>query len=452
MAKFTPTPGRTIQAFQFAVDPTPVQRVLIDRHFGARRKARNWTVEHLKADIDAFHATGEPEHGPPSLPSLRKRWNEAKNDVCVDRETGEIWWNDISKEAFADGVKGAVDAYWRWHHSRSGNMEGRKAGFPKFKKRGRDQDRYTITTGAFGVADRHHVKIPKLGRVRVHENMRKIERLIASDRARILSMTVRRRGNRILVSFKVEVARPQQPTNTSDSTIGIDVGVRKLATVADSHGNILEVVDNPKALDQNLKQLRLLNRRKARRTPGSIRHIETNREIAVLHSRIRDIRQNHIHCLTKRLAKTHSRIVVEGLDVSGMMHQRGPNGARTRRRNLADSALSEPRRQLRYKCAWYGSTLVEADRWFPSSKTCNECLHVQNIGWSETWTCDSCKCTHDRDENAAINLARWTGDLDAVGVPVKQGADRKTGLCSADGEDLREPLPGGTPRDGVHLK
>ena len=96
------------------------------------------------------------------------------------------------------------------------------------------------------------------------------------------------------------------------------------------------------------------------------------------------------HVLTTRLAKTHGRIVVEGLDAAGMLRQKGLPGARARRRGLSDAALGTPRRHLVYQTRWYGSALVVADRWFAPSKTCHVCRHVQDIGWAEHWHCDAC--------------------------------------------------------------
>jgi Putative transposase DNA-binding domain/Helix-turn-helix domain len=156
----------------------------------------------------------------------------------------------------------------------------------------------------------------------------------------------------------------------------------------------------------------------------------------------------HIHCLTTRLAKTHGEIVVEGLDAAGMLRQKGPTGARARRRGLSDSALGEPRRQLGYKTRWYGSHLTIADRWYPSSKTCHTCGRVQNIGWAQHWTCDpfdgGCGATHQRDDNAAINLARHevpaTGHsaVGPVRAAVKRGADRETRPGRAGGREARK--------------
>ena len=139
-------------------------------------------------------------------------------------------------------------------------------------------------------------------------------------------------------------------------------------------------------------------------------------------------------------------IVVEGLDAASLLQQKGLPGARARRRGLSDAALGEIRRQLRYKCPWYGSTLIEADRFFPSSKTCLDCGHVQDIGWSERWTCDECSSSHQRDDNAAINLARWAS-LGSVGAPVKRGAEHQTESHSAAGDDTRK---GGSASAGLN--
>jgi putative transposase len=107
-------------------------------------------VATVKADIEAWHATGV-ETAKPSLPVLRKRWNQVKSEVCVNAETGQPWWSECSKEVYADGIAGAVDAYWNWQTSRAGTRAGKRVGFPRFKKKGRDPDRVTFTTGAMRV-------------------------------------------------------------------------------------------------------------------------------------------------------------------------------------------------------------------------------------------------------------------------------------------------------------
>jgi putative transposase len=459
MPRFTIPDGCTVQAFQFALDCTAEQEACLRRQFGGRRYARNWAVRALKEDITRHWETGE-ETAAPSLAGLRKRWNQVKHTECVDVGTGEVWWPQISKEAFSDGIKAAVNAYWNWQSSRAGTRQGRRAGFPRFAKKGRDRDRVTFTTGAIRVEpDRRHVTLPRIGTIRVHENTRRLQRLISKCRARILAATVSRRGTRLVVAFRVLVQRPIQPRVTiPGSRVGVDVGVRVLATVANSGREVIERVPNPRPLERALRELRHLSRERSRRTQGSRRYQETQRKITRLHRRVLNIRGHHIHELTTRLAKTHSEIVVEGLDAAGMLQQKGLAGARARRRGLSDSALGETRRQLTYKTAWYGSNLVVADRWYPSSKTCHACGHVQEIGWNEHWTCARCGTSHQRDDNAAINLARYepptAGDsaLGPVRAAVKRGADRKTRPVRAGGNETRKGpgrQAGEQPRDGV---
>lgn len=461
MAKFEIPEGFSVQAFRFTLDLTEDQARSLARHFGARRKAYNWAVAALKADIGAWRETGV-ETAKPSLAVLRKRWNTAKDAVCVNAATGDVWWPECSKEAYADGIGGAVDAYWNWQASRAGTRAGKRVGFPRFKKKGRDADRVSFSTGAMRVEpDRRHLTLPVIGTVRTHENTRRVERLIAQGRARVLAISVRRNGTRIDASVRVLVARPQQPNVAlPKSRVGVDVGVRRLATVASADGAVLERVPNPGPLDAALKELRHVSRARSRCVKGSRQYRERTTEMSRLHRRVNDVRVHHLHVLTTRLAKTHGRIVVEGLDAAGMLRQKGLPGARARRRGLSDAALGTPRRHLSYKTAWYGSQLVVADRWFPSSKTCHACGHVQDIGWAEHWTCDRAGggCgTHQRDDCAAINLARYEEPdsvVGPVGAAVKRGADRKTGPRPAGGREARKGPghpAGKQPRDGVRV-
>lgn len=458
MAAFEIPEGWTVQAFCFTLDPTEDQASALARHFGARRKAYNWTVATLKADLEAWHATGIAT-AKPSLRVLRKRFNSVKDDVCVNAQTGVVWWPECSKEAYADGIGGAVEGYWNWQSSRSGKRGGKPMGFPRFKKKGRDADRVSFTTGAMRVEpDRRHLTLPVIGTVRTHENTRRIERLIAKGRARVLAISVRRNGTRLDASVRVLVKRPQQPrVARPDSRVGVDVGVRRLATVAGAEGTVLEHVPNPRPLDGALRELRQLCRARSRCRKGSRRYRERSTKMSRLHRRVNDVRTHHLHVLTTRLAKTHGRIVVEGLHAAAMMRQKDLPGARARRRGLSDAALGTPRRHLSYKTGWYGSQLVIAHRWFPSSKTCHRCGHVQDISWAQHWQCDACSASHQRDDNAAINLARYEDTpsvVGPVGAAVKRRADPKTGPRPAGGDEARKgrsPKAAEQPRDGVRV-
>ena len=414
--------GWVLQAFSFALDPTEEQSAALCRHFGARRYAYNWTIGQIRQEMALFRECGV-SYGPPSLMRLRKRWNRQKHDVAVDAE-GNPWWTEVSKEAFANGVADAVTAYWNWQKSLSGRRDGPPVGFPGFRKKSADQDRYRVTTGSFGLADRRHLRLPRVGAVRTHENMRRLHRLLGLSRARLLNVTVRRRGNRILAVYQVEVRRPQSNHRPSrpHSRVGVDAGVRRLATVANHDGQVIERIENPKPLERSLRQMKALHRARSRCTRGSVRYRRRTAAISCLSHRIANQRRHAMHVLTTRLAKTHGSVVVEDLNVAGMLRQKGLPGARGRRRRLSDAGMGELRRQLEYKCGWYGSELVLADRYHPSSRLCSACGLANDIGWRQRWACEGCGVIHQRDDNAAINLARYCeGDVGAVGALDKRG-------------------------------
>lgn len=186
--------------------------------------------------------------------------------------------------------------------------------------------------------------------------------------------------------------------------------------VAAADGTILERVPNPAPLADALKELRCKQRaqQRSRNSPDhtpktpSRRYTHRNTEISELHARIARLRAAAWHDLTARLAKTHRRIVIEDLAAAQLLCQTGLPGAPRRRRQLADAAMGTLRRQLAYKCDWHDSELIVADRWFASTKLCHHCGHTHHgVGWARRWECPNCGTDHDRDDNAAINLARY---------------------------------------------
>ena len=135
-----------------------------------------------------------------------------------------------------------------------------------------------------------------------------------------------------------------------------------------------------------------------------------NRHLPKLHAKIANIRKDTLHKLTTYLAKNHGEIVIEDLNVSGMLK----NGKLAKA--ISDMGFYEFRRQLEYKCQLYGSKLIVADRFFPSSKTCSNCgWHNPDLKLSDRWfLCVSCGSFIERDWNASINLSRWSHCQTAV--------------------------------------
>jgi putative transposase len=426
-----------IQAYRYALDPTPKQQRALASHCGAARFAFNWGLALVKDRMDARQA-GDEVDVPWTLPRLRREWNLAKSDVAP-------WWEENSKEAYSSGLDSLARAFKNYWDSSNGRRKGARVGFPRFKKRGRAPDTCRFTTGAIRVEpDRHHVTLPRLGKVRTHESTRKLTRRVEQHSARIRSATISRRAHRWFVSFSVELLREVPATNGKTSIVGVDVGVRYLAVTA-GPGLVAQLEENPRALSQNLRVLARAQRAVARRKPGSKGHEESRRQVARVHARITNVRCDALHKLTSRLARSHGTVVVEQLNVAGMLRNRHLA------RSIADASFGQIRRMLTYKTNWYGSHLHLADRWFASTMTCSACSLVNaKLGLAErTFRCAGCGMVMDRDENAARSLANLVArsgreTLNARGSDVRPGDIGRTEL-------KREPCAEPTGKSGTAL-
>jgi putative transposase len=379
-----------MQAYKFALDATPRQQGSLASHAGAARFAYNWGLDLVTTRLD--HRKTDPSVRVPwTLRELRWEWNRAKPQVAA-------WWQQNSKEAYNSGLDALARAMKNWNDSRSGRRKGRPVGFPRRKTKRHAQLGCRFTTGQIKVLpDRKHIQLPRIGVVRTHESTRKLARRLEQGTARILAATISRRADRWFVSFTVEVQRAIPASNGQPSVVGVDVGVRQLAVLSTG-----ATIPNPRALEGSLRKLRRLNRQLARRRPGSKRRSRTRRRLAGVHARAANLRRDALHKLTTSLAAQHSTVVVEQLNVAGMIRNR------RLARVIADTGMAELRRQLGYKATWYGCRLVVADRFFASSKTCAGCGWVKaKLTLAErTFCCEACGLRMDRDLNAARNLAR----------------------------------------------
>jgi putative transposase len=405
-----------LQAYQFALDPTPRKQGNLASHVGAALFAYNWGLELVKCRLDQRRA-GQDVEVPWTLPELRREWNRTKHEVAP-------WWAENSKEAYNSGLDALARALRNWSDSRNGRRKGRPVGFPpRRKKKRRARVACRFTTGAIRVLpDRKHVQLPRIGVLRTHESTRKLARRLEQGTGRILAATISRRADRWFVSFTVEVERAIPTSNRLPSAVGVDVGVRHLAVLSTG-----AVIPNPRALKHSLRKLRRLNRELARRAPGSRRRSHTRRRLARVHARAANLRRDGLHKLTTSLATEHGTVVVEQLNVAALLRNR------RLARAIADTGLAELRRQLGYKTTWYGCRLVVADRFFASSKTCSGCGWVKaKLTLAErTFTCEACGLRIDRDLNAARNLAKLIESVAQSGweTQTARGADRKPQLA-----------------------
>jgi putative transposase len=215
----------------------------------------------------------------------------------------------------------------------------------------------------------------------------------------------------------VQVEEEQVVPENTGPVVGIDLGIKSLATLFDG-----EVIPNPRHLKRRLKKLKRLQRIVSRRQKGSKNRKKAVRKLAKLHRQIKNQRSNTLHQVTTRLAKTKSVLVIEDLHVAGMMKNHHLAQA------IGDVGFAEFKRQLLYKASCYGARVILADRWEPSSKRCS------GYGWinadltleDRTFHCQQCGLVLDRDLNAAINLSKLAGSsLDSQNACGEESAGAK---------------------------
>ncbi len=443
--------GWTMTAAKFEVE-WPEDPSRVHSHFGARRFAYNWALGQVKADIDA--KTVDPDHVGVrwDFQSLRNAWNRSKHEVAP-------WWAENSKEAYCTGIADLATALGNWNSSKRGTRQGRNVGFPKFKSARRDRKRVRFTTGAMRLEpDRRTIVVPTVGALRSKENTRRVQRHLAAGRARIFNMTLSEQWGRLFVSINYAQRTPNTAHRPTRDGVrcGVDLGLRDLATVATSDGDVI-VYPNPAPLRATLAERRRTGKQMSRRIPGSRGHEQAKAKLVRLDRRAVNIRRQAAHQLTTELARTYSEIVIEDLDLAAMKQSMG---RRAFRRSVSDAALGTVRPMLEYKCRRHGTTLTIASRWFPSSQIHHGCgcrLHAEHR-LDKMLTCTETGERVDRDINAAHNLRDWpqsqsSGPVRSAapsGSPEEPRASRVGGPDhvpnTSPGEaDVRRTTPGSTP-------
>lgn len=421
--------GWTLSGATFEVE-WPEDPSMVRSHFGGRRFAYNWALRRVKADLDARAA--DPEHVSVkwSLDALRKVWNEVKDDEAP-------WWAANSKECYSSGIADLTQALCNWKASKAGQRRGKRVGFPKFKSRRSDTPRVRFTTGTMRLTeDRRTVTVPVIGPLRSKENTRRLQRPLAQGRARILSMTVSERWGRLFVSVNYAMRTPTtRPTPVkSESRAGVDLGLRTLATIADTEGDITEV-PNPAPLRATMAQRRRAGRQLSRRIPGSRGHSRAKTKLARMDRRAVHLRREAWHQLTKELAATYGEVVIEDLDLAAMKKSMG---RRAFRRSVSDAALGMFAPMLTYKAERSGSRVVVADRWYPSSQLHHGCgcQLIAPHRLAKQLVCEATGELVDRDRNAALNLRDWPGHASpgsvGAGAPVVSGSGSGAGDAGSD--------------------
>jgi putative transposase len=470
--------------FRFALDPTPAQERAFARHAGASRFAYNQSLRLMtdalasrRADpsvvvprsgfdlINAFNAWKKSEEA-------GRIFVVAPDNTVTKLVTGLAWRDEVAAQVFEEATVDLSRAVTAYLQGKAGSRKGRQMGFPRPKRKGRCRDSFRLrnkrgdgTAAGIRVGEGHprSVTLPTIGRVRVHDDTRRLRRLLRSvvrldtdtgqpvvaPRAKVLFATVSRHGSRWYVSLNVQApdlhANRRHGPGPLDHVefVGVDRGLSTFAVAAMSNGTEVGRFTAPMPLTRRLGRLRRRSRALSRTKPRSRNRAKAIRSLSREHTRIAHIRGNFLHEASSHLAKTHGRLAVEDLAIANLVRNRHVARA------IGDAAWAEFGRQLRYKTAWLGGELVTCDRWFASTTTCMRCGTVKKLmGLAErAYRCDRCGLAMDRDRNAAANLAAWA-ERHHDQAPDRQAGGRVTNAHGGEGAG-RQSTDGATGLDEV---
>ncbi|MBU3067197.1 transposase [Nocardia sp. NEAU-G5] len=453
--------------FKFCLDPTVEQFDVLARHAGAARFSFNQCLRAVKASLTQRKTdpdTVVPWTGFDLINTFNawKKTEAAGRVFAVDADgvaqavvTGLSWRREVCQQVFEEAAVDCGKALAAWSDSRSGKRRGRRVGFPRFKKK-------TCAVPSFRLRNKHpkhgkpairigdgdrprSVTLPGIGAVAVHDDTRRLRRMLAKNRAKILFATITHRAGRWWISLNAEAAdlHPAQHHRSSGpgehgDWVGVDRGLSAFLVAAIGDGReVARVGEAPKALATGMRKQRRLAKSLSRKQKGSTNRTQAAARLRRHHHHVANARCHFLHQVSNGLVKTHDRLVIEDLNVAGMLRNH------YLARAISDAGWAEFARQLRYKQAWRGGELAVADRWFPSSKLCSACGAVDDqLTLADRVYMCGCGLHIDRDLNAAVNLARWaTAHNDQHRTPDPQAGGRAT---NARRQERSDPHP----RDG----
>ena len=418
--------------FRFCLDPTVEQREVLARHAGASRFAFNQCLQLVKTALNQRKTDpglDAPWTGfdPINAFNAWKKTENAGRIFTVDTEglaqtvvTGLRWRSQVYQQVFEEAAVDCGRALGAWSDSRSSKRTGNRVGFPRFKKKTGAVPSFRLRNkhpkcrpAAMRVGDNDRprsVTLPGIGQIGVHDDTRRLRRMLAKKRAKILFATISYRAGRWWVSLNIEAAdlrsdRQHRARTEGDhgGWVGVDRGLSAFLVAATADGSeVAHIRDTPKPLATGMRQQRHLAKNLSRTMKGSRNRQDAAAKLAKHHHHIANVRRHFLHQVSNELVKTHDRLVIENLHVAGML--RNHRLARA----ISDAGWAEFARILSYKLTWHGGELLTADRWYPSSQLCSICgdRNTTLTLADRTYTCPNGHRIA-RDANAAANLAQW---------------------------------------------
>ena len=388
--------GKQLRHFgvKLELQPTDQQKLQIQQTIGCARLIYNTYLDDRNKHYETFKKTLSV--------------SEFKKHYLTPLKNEKTFLKAVDKFALEVACESVEDAFKRFF-----NKQNR---FPKFKSKKKAKKSYTTKFTKANKDDLHGnieileggtIKLPKLGEVafnvpRSKKENHRVNRLLNGE-VKILKVTITEKAGRYFASVACEeVIKRVEPIliECENQVLGLDLGLTHFLTA--SNGIDSFKIENPRYFRKSEKKLAKLQKRLSKKQLDSANYLKAKQKVAKCHLKIQNQRENFLHQLSRQLVNQSQAIIVEDLNIRGMVKNKHLS------KSISDAGWSKFLTYLKYKCEWEGKHYLEIDRWFASSKLCSHCEEKKlMLALNERqWVCSTCGTTHDRDENAAINIQK----------------------------------------------
>lgn len=376
-----------LKAYKYRLYPNKAQKELIDKTFGCCRFVYNFARGQQKKEEDMWSKVKDmQQQGYPFQDYKSKFFNKVENVNAVkELKKNYVWVSEVDSIALQSSIENLASAYDKYYKKQGGK--------PIFKSK-KKNDVTSYTTKCVNNNIRiigNYIKLPKLNVVKVKAHI--------SFSGKIKKATISKTSaNKYYVSLTVDT-NDIVPLEKTNKNVGVDLGITDFAILS----NGIKIPNNH-FMEKQLKKLDKAGKQLSRKTIGSSNFAKAKLKVAKIHEKISNQRKDFLNKITYNLVKQFDVVCIEDLDVSALKET--DNSKRNMR--VSDVSWHEFKRQLTYKCKWYGKTLSITDRYFASSQICSCCGKrdkKKDVSIRE-WICPNCGAKLDRDINASINILK----------------------------------------------